>query len=437
MASAHSSDFNATSETIPRTALIIGGGIAGCAAAYALAQRGIAVTLIERAPQLASGASGNSRGILHARFGAGDNLLHHFVREAYVHALKLLDKVLPVDNVMRGECGLLQLACKPVEEKRIARLAEKEWPEHLLQFVDAAQAGELAGIEMQYGGLWFPSGGWVVPPELCVALVRDALISQRLGYEVATLEQSATGWCASGLDVQGKAWSEEAELALVCCAHEAKKFAPFAHFPLIPVRGQITELLETGASQALRAVVCGDGYCAPAVNGVHVTGATHAFDDESTEVREADHVENLTKLAEYAPALLQSLNPCDTAGRHSRESGNPAKKTSPRSGQSVDSDALRADSLTNWIPAFAGMTQEVTGRASIRCSAPGSMPFVGEVQAGLYCSLAHGTRGLLTAGIAGEVIAAQICGELPPLPTEILAELNPLSRIRNKGKGRT
>src|SRR5512142_1212455 len=87
---------------IPRTALVIGGGIAGCAAAYALAQRGIAVTLIERAAQLASGASGNPRGILHARFGAGDNPLHHFVREAYLHALKLLDEVLPVDGVMRA-----------------------------------------------------------------------------------------------------------------------------------------------------------------------------------------------------------------------------------------------------------------------------------------------------------------------------------------------
>lgn len=374
---------------IPRTALVIGGGIAGCAAAYALAQRGIAVTLIDRAAQLASGASGNPRGILHARFGAGDNPLHHFVREAYLHVLKLLDEVLPVDGVMRAECGLLQLACKPVEEKRIARLAEKEWPAHLLQFVDAVQAGHLAGIEMQYGGLWFPSGGWVVPPALCAALVRDARITQRLGHEVATLEQSPAGWCASGWDAQGRAWSQEAEIALVCCAHEAKKLAPFAHFPLISVRGQITMLPETNASKALRAVVCGDGYCAPAVDGVHVTGATHAFEDESTAVRAADHAENLVSLAEYAPALRQALGVPDEA--------------------------------------------QVHGRASIRCSAPGSMPLVGKVQQGLYCSLAHGTRGLLTAGIAGDVLAAQICGELPPLSKSILDALDPLLRVRHQG----
>jgi tRNA 5-methylaminomethyl-2-thiouridine biosynthesis bifunctional protein len=62
------------------------------------------------------------------------------------------------------------------------------------------------------------------------------------------------------------------------------------------------------------------------------------------------------------------------------------------------------------------------------------MPLVGEVQQGLYCSLAHGTRGLLSAGIAGEVLAAQICGQLPPLPAYIIAALAPLPRVKIIGK---
>jgi tRNA 5-methylaminomethyl-2-thiouridine biosynthesis bifunctional protein len=372
-----------------RSAIVIGGGIAGCAAAYALAQRGMSVTLVEQAAQLAGAASGNPLGILHARFGAGDNPLHRFVRASYEHALNLLDQVLPVDGVMRAECGLLQLACNPVEQKRIARLAEQEWPEHLLQFVDAAQASRLAGVEMSYGGLWFPKGGWVVPPGLCAKLAGHANITQRTGHGVEALAQTAAGWCASGLDAQGKAWRDEAELVLVCCAHEAKKLAQFAHFPLISVRGQITEVLETSSSKALRAVVCGDGYCSPSVGGVHVTGATHAFEDESTQVRAADHAENLAKLGEYAPHLSQAMG-------------------------EVSVEKLR-------------------GRASVRCGAPGSMPLVGKVQQGLYCSLAHGTRGLLTAGLAGEALAAQICAESSPLPADIVAALDPLHRVRKKG----
>jgi tRNA 5-methylaminomethyl-2-thiouridine biosynthesis bifunctional protein len=380
----------ATRNKTPRTAIVIGGGIAGCAASHALAQRGIKVTLIERAPQLASAASGNPRGILHARFGAGDNPLHRFVLAAYGHALALFDEAVPVDGVTRAECGLLQLACNDVETKRISRLAEHEWPVHLMQFVDAAQASKLAGVEMTLGGLWFPSGGWVIPPKVCEALASDIRITQRLGHEVEDLEANVAGWHVSGHDSQGKAWSAEAEVVLVCCAHAAKKLAPFAHFPLTPVRGQITILPETAASHALQSVVCGDGYCAPAVEGVHVSGATHAFEDESTGVRATDHSENLANLAAYAPRLHQALGEVNVGS--------------------------------------------LIGRASVRCSAPGSMPLVGEVQQGLYCSLAHGTRGLLSAGLAGEVLAAQMCGQLPPLPAFILDALAPLPRVRNKGK---
>jgi tRNA 5-methylaminomethyl-2-thiouridine biosynthesis bifunctional protein len=344
------------------------------------------VTLLERASQLASAASGNLRGILHARFGAGDDTLPHFVLASYGHALALFDEVLPVDDELRAECGMLQLDFSPNENKRIARLAEREWPAHLLRCVDAAQATVLAGMEMAHGGLWFPGGGWVVPPALCARLADAARIEQRLTHTVETLTKTDAGWRAAGRDGRGEAWAIEAEAVVLCCAHSALALEQFAHFPLTPVRGQISLLPATAASRSLRTVVCGEGYCAPVVDGMHVTGATHAFNDESLEVRAFDHADNLAKLAAHAPALREALGEIDI--------------------------------------------EQLDGRASVRCSAPGAMPLVGEVQAGLYCSLAHGTRGLLTAGLAGETVAALVCGQLPPLPAPILAALAPLPRTR-------
>jgi len=372
-----------TTRRTPRSAIVIGGGISGCAAAYALAQRGVQVTLLERAPRLASAASGNPRGILHARFGAGMHALHRFVLASYGHALALLDETLAVDDELRAECGLLQLSCNEAEQKRISRLAEQEWPAHLMQFVGAAQASRLAGMEMKYGGLWFPGGGWVVPPELCARLADG--IEQRFGHMVETLAQTDAGWCAAGLDVRGNSWQIEADTVVVCCAHAALALEQFSRFRLTPVRGQVSLLSATAASSTLRTVVCGDGYCAPAVGGTHVTGATHAFDDESLDVRAEDHADNLAKLASFAPALHAALGEIDIEG--------------------------------------------LVGRASVRCSAPGAAPLVGEVQRNLYCSLAHGTRGLLTAGLAAETIAAQACGQLPPLPAAILAALSPRARV--------
>lgn len=367
----------------PRAALIIGGGLAGCATAYALAQRGIQVTLIESASQLASAASGNPRGILHARFGAGMNALHRFVLAAYGHALALLDEVMPVDGVHRAECGLLQLAATESEAKRIGKLAAQEWPPHLLQTVDAGQASALAGLPMSHGGLWFPAGGWVAPPVVCARLAQHPNITVRLDSEVTSLERNSSGWTASG-----EGFAIEAEQAVVCAAHQAKKLAQFAAFPLQPVRGQISVLAATDASSRLQAVLCAEGYCAPAVEGQHVTGATSSFDDDSTDIREPEHAENLAKMSAHMPALQQAL----------------------------------------------GDIQPVSGRASVRCSVPGATPLVGEVEQSLYCSLAHGTRGLLTAGISAEIIAARICGTVPPLPQALLEVLSPLHRFRNTGK---
>jgi tRNA 5-methylaminomethyl-2-thiouridine biosynthesis bifunctional protein len=368
--------------TLPSSALVVGAGLAGCAAAHALALRGISVTLVDQAPMLASAASGNPRGILHARFSATMDPLHRFVLAAYGHALALFDEVLPVDGVTRAECGLLQLATPDTEAKRIARLAMLEWPLHLLQAVDIARASELAGLQMTHGGLWFPAGGWVVPPQVCARLAQHPLVTQRLGCEVTILERTASGWRASG-----EGFSIEAEQAVVCCGHQARALSQFSGFPLQSVRGQISELPATAASEAMRAVVCAEGYCAPAVAGRHVAGATTTFDDEAVDVREADHAANILKLAVHMPGLNQALGSLDAA--------------------------------------------RLTGRAGVRCSVPGAMPLVGEVEPGLYCSLAHGTRGLLTAGIAGEVIAAAMCGQLAPLPQNLLDALSPKRLRRN------
>ena len=89
------------------------------------------------------------------------NTLQRFVLASYGHALALLDEKLPVDGVARAECGELQLAFSADEEKRIDKLSALEWPPHVMQRVDSAEASCLAGIELEHGGLWFPpAGGW-------------------------------------------------------------------------------------------------------------------------------------------------------------------------------------------------------------------------------------------------------------------------------------
>lgn len=370
----------------PAAAIVVGGGVAGCTAARALALRGIAVTLIEGKPELAAGGSGNPRGILHARLSAGMNPLHRFVLASYGYTLALLDEVLPVDGMVREQCGELQLAFSLEETKRIDKLAALGWPRDVLRRVDAAEASFLAGIDLPHGGLWFPASGWLAPAELCAALVTDPAITCRPAHVVELLSKTDAGWRVLGKSGGGQTWTYEAQIVVVCTGYQLKSFAPWAQLPLTAVRGQITMVPATSGSKNVRTIVCASGYFTPASSGFHMLGATHDFDDEGTELRASDHVLNLSRLAEISPVL---------------------------------SGAINASSLD---------VAQLTGRASVRASVPGAMPLAGELLPGLYTSLGHGTRGLLTAGLSAELIAAHAYGQLPPLPCTVVKQLAPASR---------
>ncbi len=372
----------------PSTAIVIGGGIAGCAVASALAIRGFSITLLEHAPALAAAASGNPCGILHTRLSAGMNLLQHFVLASYGHALALLDEKLPIDGIARAECGELQLAFSPEETLRIDKLAALNWPSHLLQRVDAAQASNLAGIELAHGGLWFPAGGWLVPSRMCAALAANQAIVQRTGYRVESLTAIDAGWRVEGKNE----WEQvaavyEAQIVVVCTGYRVKSFAPLANLPLTPVRGQITMVPATPCSKNLRTVVCANGYLAPSASGLHMLGATHSFNDEAVDLRAEDHAANLSWLGDISPTLAQAMN----------------------------------INLLN--------VSQLDGRASARASVPGAMPLVGKFSPGLYTSLGHGTRGLLTAGLSGELIASAASGQLSPLPSALVNALSPVRKL--------
>jgi tRNA 5-methylaminomethyl-2-thiouridine biosynthesis bifunctional protein len=374
----------------PATAIVIGGGLAGCSVASALAARGVAVSLIEQAPRLAAAASGNSLGILHARLSAGMNLLQRFVLASYGYALALLDEKLPIDGTTRAECGELQLAFSDNEARRIDKLAALDWPPHILQRVGPAEASNLAGLELAHGGLWFPAGGWVVPARVCEALAADPHIAHWLGCSVDSLtreKDADAGWRVAGRHRDGQSWEQVAQVVVVCTSYQVKNFEPLADFPLTPVRGQITALPVAPPSKNLRTIVSARAYLSPAVAGAHIAGATHGFNDVSVELRASDHLENLQKLSEISPALVEAWN---------NDPLNPAR---------------------------------LGGRASVRASVPGAMPLVGEFLPGLFTSLGHGTRGLVSAGLSGELIAAAACGQPLPLPEALSRELNPAVRL--------
>ncbi|HBO7223054.1 TPA: bifunctional tRNA (5-methylaminomethyl-2-thiouridine)(34)-methyltransferase MnmD/FAD-dependent 5-carboxymethylaminomethyl-2-thiouridine(34) oxidoreductase MnmC, partial [Pseudomonas aeruginosa] len=164
-----------------RAALVVGGGLAGCASAASLAARGWQVTLIERHPGLAREASGNPQGVLYLKLSAHGTPLSRLVLSGFGHTRRLLERL------RRGHdwdaCGVLQLAFDAKEAQRQAQLAAA-FPADLLHGLDREQAERLAGVALPAGGLFYPEAGWVHPPALCQALAATPGITLLSGRAV-------------------------------------------------------------------------------------------------------------------------------------------------------------------------------------------------------------------------------------------------------------
>ncbi|MCQ4346838.1 bifunctional tRNA (5-methylaminomethyl-2-thiouridine)(34)-methyltransferase MnmD/FAD-dependent 5-carboxymethylaminomethyl-2-thiouridine(34) oxidoreductase MnmC [Pseudomonas stutzeri] len=387
----------------PREALVIGGGLAGCASAASLAARGWQVTLLERHAALAEEASGNPQGVLYLKLSAHGTALSQLVVAGFGHTRRLLERLQA--GADWSACGVLQLAFDGKEAERQRRLAAA-FPSSLLRPVDAAEAGALAGLPLERGGLWFAEAGWVHPPALCRLLAGQPGIRVLPHSEALELRRS---------DGQWQAWQNEhrlasAPVAVLCTASEVSRFVAAAHLRLKRIRGQISRLPATPASRALQTVLCAEGYVAPPRHDEHTLGASFNFQREDLELSDEEHADNLGMLRQISTVLsealqVERLDPASLAGRAAFRS--TSADYLPLVGPLVDAEAFRA--------AYAALGKD----ASRRIDTPA--PWL----EGLYVNCGHGSRGLISAPLSGELIAAWLDDEPLPLPRPVAEACHP------------
>ena len=387
----------------PREALVIGGGLAGCATASSLAGRGWQVTLIERHAALAEEASGNPQGVLYLKLSAHGTALSKLVIGGFGYTRRQLERLQA--GVDWSACGVLQLAFDAKEAERQARLAAA-FPSDLLRPVDAGEASQLAGLALEQGGLWYAEAGWVHPPALCRRLASQPGIRVLTGNEAFELRRA---------DGQWQAWQDHqllasAPVAVLCTASEVRRFAAAEHLKLKRIRGQISRLPSTSASRALRTVLCADGYVAPPRAGEHTLGASFNFQRDDLALSTEEHADNLGMLQQISPALAEALHvdqldPAALAGRAAFRSTSPDYL--PLVGPLVDA------------PAFNRVYARLAKDASWPIDTPA--PWL----EGLYVNCGHGSRGLITAPLSGELLAAWLDDEPLPLPRAVAEACHP------------
>lgn len=386
-----------------RQALVIGAGLAGCASAASLAARGWQVTMLERHDDIAQEASGNPQGVLYLKLSAHGTALSQMIVSGFGYTRRLLE------HLQRGrdwdDCGVLQLAFNAKEAERQAQLAAA-FPADLLHLLDQPEAQAVAGIGLAQGGLFYPEGGWVHPPALCQWQAAHPQIQVLTHHDALELRKVEGRW---------QAWDDERLLAdapvvVLAGAAEIQRFPESAELPLKRIRGQITRLAQTPQSQALSTVVCAEGYVAPARLGEHTLGASFDFKSDDLTPTTAEHLGNLAMLKEISHDLVERLQ-ADKLAPESLQGRAAFRCTSPDYlpivGPLADTQAF--------TQAYAALGKDARQVPDVEC------PWLD----GLYINSGHGSRGLITAPLSAELLAAWLDNEPLPLPRSVAEACHP------------
>ncbi len=386
-----------------REAVVIGAGLAGCASAASLAARGWQVTLLERHDAPAREASGNPQGVLYLKLSAHGTPLSRLILSGFGHTRRLLQRLEQGRDWQA--CGVLQLAFDEKEAQRQAKLIEA-FPADLLHSLDRSEAEALSGVALPAGGLFYPDAGWVHPPALCQLLAGHPNIQLVNHAEALELRQEAGRWHARAGDVT----LASAPVVVLAGAAEVLRFRQAAGLALKRIRGQISRLPATAESAGLGTVLCAEGYVAPPRDGEHTLGAS--FDFHSTDVTPtaAEHAGNLELLEEISPDLGRRLRVADL--EPARLEGRAAFRCTTPDYLPIVGPLADAEAFAETYAVLAKDARQVPDVAA---------PWLD----GLYVNSAHGSRGLITAPLSGELLAAWLDGEPLPVPRAVAEACHP------------
>lgn len=363
--------------------IVIGAGIAGCGAAHSLARRGENVLLIDKHHAPAMEASGNPRAVVYPKMTVDRTPMGSLYQHGFCYTREIM-RDLQLQSFI--PCGVLHMDTDSDAAARHAEIVSRNgYP------ADYA-------MHRQGEGLFQPAAGFVPPADLCAALAKDARITFRQAH-VLRLTREDGIW-----HVETDRGIETATHVVVAAGTQAAALPQTQWLPLQSLRGQVTAVKATAQSESLAHVICHDGYITPAVGGVHCIGATFQKEpagDAST--RPADDAENIRKLQQNLPQLgITEKNILFSRAGY--------RMTTPDKLPVVG----RAPDAQKFIAAFAGLRKGSLAEDIEK-------PYID----GLYIAAGFGAHGMTTAPLAGEIIAADLCGTPLPCPSDLAESLKP------------
>lgn len=398
----------------PKTAIVIGAGIAGCTTTKALADAGIEVTLLDAESALMQKASGNRQGVLFPKLSHQQGQLAEFNLHSFLYAQRFYQQTR--FKTAFHTSGMLQTIEKNKVADAEALIKRFENMPDLVTLVNSKKASQIANSHIKQDCLWYPSTGWF----------RQASVQEIFhdDFQKHKNVQFNANHCIESLSYhpqQKQAWTVttdkgqqyQAEAVIICNAFAANQLLNSLdnddfQLPLKRIRGQITQVDNQQLPQ-LHTTICHSGYITPAdtlTPNKYNFGASYDLNDDNQALTADSQCQNIHKLANNlndfsANAMLnQALAGCVAF-----------RCTTP-----------------DYLPVIGPVPIKKAFKHSYKDFAKTSKAFIpetGSYYPGLMLNTGLGSRGFASAPLAAAIIKSYCCEQPFPITPELLNAVNP------------
>ena len=383
-----------------KQAIVVGAGLAGAAAARALAERGWQINVLEMAEAPGHGGSGVPVGVMSCHVSVDDNPLSQLTREGMQWTRRFAQAHLQEGVAWLGN-GVLERRLSPAgADKKPWQepAAGNVWHGHV-QLATAEQMAQAGLTASSTQALWQAQGAWIKPQDLVQALLKHDNILVVTRAEVESMQRHASGeWHLRvknhiSIPNMGSSHTYSTETAphvvLALGAHTPdflNQVLYVDHRGLHPIAGMVSWGLQQDVTPLPPFAVNGHGSYVSSVptpdGSAWFTGATFERNAMKAASDKAAHNDNQQRLAELLPAVEARL-------------------------QTQFADAAQ---LKSW--------------GGVRCASVNRMPKVGPLDEaqfpGLHLLTAMGSRGLTLSLLCAEVLAAQMEKSKPCVSESLL-----------------
>lgn len=389
----------------PAHSAVIGAGIAGLMTAWALANRGITVTLLDKDMPL-SGASGNPRALLAPKMTPIHHVDEHLHTISYLYTSRFYHYLNEQAShhhapLILEPTGALELLVK----SNVSVDEINDYPNPMATTLSASQAKTITGVTDLEAteNLYLPKSGLVNPQALKNEILRHPLITFQ-NLAVTRIEETEHEVIIIGhIDIQNDKNTKKhpgtikADNVVICAAYEGHQLDPrIANCRTI--RGQLSWFNTSVKQQAElpKIPLKYSGYCAPFVaqtgdatlntmiegQAQFLLGASFIDADTDTSIRLEENQQNRDKLIADIPEL-ENILPNNT---------------------------------DNW-----------QARAGIRTQTIDYHPLVGLLADSqrIWTLSAMGAKGYAIAPLCSEALADMMLGSFAPLSADMLAKISP------------